>query len=205
MIDRQLPSQDILNGVRHIAGWGHWFSGKVGKELGDERRRSGFRDKLRSIMSELEIDVSHMETREMFGGKYKITYVVVHRGAIQLEFTDLLRDQTDSRTLESVLIYHTGEWEQKLNTAYIKCLDLGNQWNSPSRLKEQNNKQLKKEEELRREQPTRKWLTGVLPAVLALHSITYVSEWWQSVLIFFGGVFVFRLFLLVWDFLKGRH
>src|SRR4030042_413326 len=72
-------------------------------------------------------------------------------------------------------------------------------------LKEQNKKRLKKEEELRREQSARKWLTGALPAVLALHSITYVSEWWQSVLIFFGGAFVFRLFLLVWDFLKGRH
>jgi len=110
MKNNQLPSQDLLNEVRHIAAWVHWFSVKVEKELGDEWRRSGFRDKLRSIMSELEIDVSHMETRRMWsGGKYKLTYTVTYRGAIQLEFSDLLQDLTESRTLESVLIYHAGE------------------------------------------------------------------------------------------------
>ena len=254
MMNSKLPSQDLLDRVRHIAAWDIWFSAKVGKELGDEGRRSYLGDKLRSIMSELEIEVSHREARGIFGGKYKLTYVVAHRGAIQLEFTDLLRDKTDLRTLESVRTYHAGEWEQKVNAAFKKCLDLSNQWNSVPRLidqlgsashtpeditgfieatgdpeqtikllalsseqeaaifedyttylKEQNQKQLKKEEELRREQSARKWLTGALPAVLALHSITYVSEWWQSVLIFFGGAFVFRLFLFVWDFLKGRH
>ena len=155
----------------------------------------------------------------------------------------MLRDKTDLRTLESVQTYYAGEWEQNVNAAIKKCLDLSNQWNSVSRLidqlgsashapeditglieatedpeqdikllalssndlQEQSKEQLKKEGELRREQSARKWLTGALPAVLALHSITYVSEWWQSVLIFFGGAFVFRLFLLVWDFLKGRH
>jgi len=137
MMNSQLPSQDLLDGVRHIAAWDIWFSAKVGKELGDEGRRSYLGDKLRSIMSELEIEVSHREARGIFGGKYKLTYVVAHRGAIQLEFTDLLRDRTDLRTLESVRTYHAGEWEQKVNAAYQKCLDLSNQWNSVSRLMEQ--------------------------------------------------------------------
>ncbi len=137
MMNSRLPSQDLLDGVRHIAAWDLWFSAKVGKELGDEGRRSYLRDKLRSIMSELEIEVSHREDRGIFGGKYKLTYVVAHRGAIRLEFTDLLRDKTDLRTLESVRTYHVGEWEQKVNAAYQKRLDLSNQWNSVSRLMEQ--------------------------------------------------------------------
>ncbi len=137
MRDNRMPPEDILNGVRHIAAWDHWFSANVGKELGDKRRRSYLGDKLRSIMSELEIDVSHKESRGMWGGKYKLTYVVAQRGATQLEFTDLLRDKTDLRTLESVRTYHAGEWEQKVNAAFKKCLDLSNQWNSVSRLIDQ--------------------------------------------------------------------
>ncbi len=63
MMNSQLPSQDLLDGVRHIAAWDIWFSAKVGKELGDEGQRSYLGDKLRSIMSELEIEVSHREAR----------------------------------------------------------------------------------------------------------------------------------------------
>lgn len=81
MVNGQLPSQDILDGVRHIAGWNLWFSAKVGQEMEDERRRSYLADKLRPIMSELEIEVSHKETRKILGGKYKLTYIVAHRGA----------------------------------------------------------------------------------------------------------------------------
>ena len=137
MINSRLPPQDLLDAVRHIAAWALWFSEKVGKEVGDEGRRSYLRDKLRSIMSELEIEVSHREARGIFGGKYKLTYVVAYRGAVQLEFTDLLRDKTDLRTLESVRIYHAGEWEQKADAVYQECLDLSNQWNSVSRLIDQ--------------------------------------------------------------------
>ncbi len=134
----QIPPEDLLDAVRHIAGWDLWFSAKVGMDMvNDSGRRSYFGDKLRSIMSELEIEVSLRETRGIFGGKSKLTYVVAHRGAIQLEFTDLVRDKTGLRTLESVRIYHAGEWEQKVNAAYQKCLDLSNQWNSVSRLIEQ--------------------------------------------------------------------
>ncbi len=137
MMNSQLPSQDLLDGVSHIAGWDSWFSAKVGKELRDEGRRSYLGDKLRSIMSELEIEVSHREARGIFGGKYKLTYAVAHRGAIKLEFTDLIRDKTNLRILESVRTYHAGEWEGKLHAAYQKCLHLSNQWNSASRLIDQ--------------------------------------------------------------------
>lgn len=133
----QIPSEELLDGVRHIAAWDLWFSAKVGKETGDKGRRSYLRDELRSIMSELEIEVSHREARRIFGRKYKITYVVTYRGAIQLEFTDLVRDKTNLRTLESVRTYHAGEWERKLHAAYQKCLRLSNQWNSTSRLIDQ--------------------------------------------------------------------
>ena len=57
--------------------------------------------------------------------------------------------------------------------------------------------------ELAKEAPARKWLIGALPAMLALHSIFY-AEWWQSLLIFLGGVIAFRMFLIFWDYLKGR-
>ena len=114
MRDHRIPPEDILNGVRHIAGWEHWFSAKVGERLGEERRRAYLGDSLRSVMRQLEIDISHKESRGTWGwGKYKLTYVVAHRGAVQLEFTDLLRQKTDSRTLESVRTYHAGEWEQR--------------------------------------------------------------------------------------------
>lgn len=63
---------------------------------------------------------------------------------------------------------------------------------------------VKQQQELAKEAPARKWLTGVLPAMLALHSIFY-AEWWQSILIFFGGVVAFKIFLMFWDYLKGRR
>ena len=137
MINSRLPPQDLLDGVRHIAAWDHLLSAEVGKKMGDEGRRSYLGDKLRSIMSELEIEVSHREAKAIFRGEYKLTYVVAHRGAVKLEFTDLLPDKTDLRILESVRTYHAGEWEQKANDVYQKCLDLSNQWNSVSRLIEQ--------------------------------------------------------------------
>lgn len=137
MINSRLPPQDLLDGVRQIAAWDHLLSAEVGKQMGDEGRRSYLGDKLRSIMSELEIEVSHREAKAIFRGEYKLTYVVAYRGAVKLEFTDLLPDKTDLRTLESVRTYHAGEWEQKANAVYQKCLDLSNQWNSVSRLIEQ--------------------------------------------------------------------
>jgi len=137
MRDNRMPPEDILSGVRHITAWDHWLSAKVGKELGDERRRSYLGDKLRSIMNELEIDVSHKESRGMWGGKYKLTYLVSHRGTTELEFTDLLQEGTNMRTLGSIHRYHAGDWEQKLLTAYKECTELSNQWNSVSRLIDQ--------------------------------------------------------------------
>lgn len=134
MINRRLPPQELFDGVRHIAGWIHWFSAEVGKKMGDERRRFYLGDKLRSIMSELGIEVSHRRVKAFFSGETKLTYVVAYRGEVRLEFTDLLPNKTDSRILESVRTYHVGEWEQKANTVYQKCLDLSNQWNSVSRL-----------------------------------------------------------------------
>lgn len=137
MINRRLPPQELFDGVRHIAGWIHWFSAEVGKKMGDERRRFYLGDKLRSIMSELGIEVSHRRVKAFFSGETKLTYVVAYRGEVRLEFTDLLPNKTDSRILESVRTYHAGEWEQKANTVYQKCLDLSNQWNSVSRLIDQ--------------------------------------------------------------------
>jgi hypothetical protein len=136
MINGRLPPQEVLDGVRHIAGWDHWFSAEVGKKMGNEGRRSYLRDKLRSIMSELEIEVSHRRAKAISRG-VKLTYVVAYRGAVKLEFTDLLPDKPDSRTLEAVRTYHAGEWEEKADTVYKKCLNLSNQWNSVSRLTDQ--------------------------------------------------------------------
>ena len=62
----------------------------------------------------------------------------------------------------------------------------------------------KKQQELVKEAPARKWLKGALPAMITLHSLFY-AKWWQSVLIFFGAVIAFRLFLIVWDYVKGRN
>ena len=135
MMNSRLAPQDLLDHVRHIAAWDFWFSAKEG--MAHKMQRSYLGNKLRSIMRELEINVSHKESRGMWGGKYKLTYVVAHRGTTQLEFTDLVRDKTGLRTLESVRTCHPGEWEQKVNAAYQKCLDLSNQWNSVSRLTEQ--------------------------------------------------------------------
>ena len=137
MINSRLPPQDLLYGVRHIVACDHLLSAEVGKKMGDEGLRSYLGDKLRSIMSELEIEVSHREAKAIFRGEYKLTYVVAYKGAVKLEFTDLLPDKTDSRILESVRTYHAGEWEQKANAVYQKCLDLGNQWNSVSDLIDQ--------------------------------------------------------------------
>jgi len=137
MINSRLPPQDLLDGVRHIVACDHLLSAEVGKEMADEGRRSYLGDKLRSIMSELEIEVSHREAKAIFRGEYKLTYVVAYRGAVKLEFIDLLPEKTDLRTLKSVRTYHAGEWEQKVNAVYQKCLDLSNQWNSVSRLIEQ--------------------------------------------------------------------
>ncbi len=133
----QKPTEELLDGVRHIVGWNLWFSAKMGHSLGEVERRKYLGDQLRSILSESELEISHREAKGIFGGKYKLTYRVAHRGAIQLEFTDLLRDKTDLRTLESVRTYHAGEWEQKVHAVYKKCLQLSNQWNSVSRLIEQ--------------------------------------------------------------------
>ena len=139
MMNSRLPPQALLDGVRHIAGWDHWFSAIMGERMGDKGRRSYHRDKLHSIMSksELEIEGSLQKTKAILRGAHKLTYAVAHRGAVKLEFTDLLQDKTDLRTLESVRIYHAGEWEQKAIAAYQKCLDLSNQWNSVSRLVEE--------------------------------------------------------------------
>jgi len=137
MINSRLPPQDLLYWVRYIVAWDHLLSAEVGKKIGDEGLRSYLGDKLRSIMSELEIEVSHREAKAIFRGEYKLTYVVAYKGAVKLEFTDLLPNKTDSRILESVRTYHAGEWEQKANAVYQKCLDLGNQWNSVSDLIDQ--------------------------------------------------------------------
>ena len=137
MAKNPLPPQDLLDGVRNIAAWNHCFSAQGGKELGDERRRAHLGDKLRSIMSELEIQVSHREAKAIFREEYKLIYIVAYRGAAELEFTDLLPDKSDSGTLDSVRRYHPGEWEQRINAVYKKGLDLYNQWNAVSRLIEQ--------------------------------------------------------------------
>lgn len=137
MINSRLPPQDLLYWVRYIVAWDHVLSAEVGKKMGDEGRRSYLGDKLRSIMSELEIEVSHREAKAIFRGEYKLTCVVAYKGAVKLEFTDLLPDKTDLRILKSVRTYHAGEWEQKANAVYQKCLYLSNQWNSVYRLIEQ--------------------------------------------------------------------
>jgi hypothetical protein len=62
---------------------------------------------------------------------------------------------------------------------------------------------VKQQQELAKEAPARKWLTGALPAMLALHSIFY-AEWWQSILIFFGGVIAFRMFFAILGSHKGQ-
>ena len=70
---------------------------------------------------------------------------------------------------------------------------------------EEHSQNFKKDEELRAEQITRKWLTIALPVIITIHSIFYVPQWWYSVLIFFGAALATRLLLVVWDFLKGRY
>lgn len=71
-------------------------------------------------------------------------------------------------------------------------------------LENSRQKVIKKQREFAEEAQARKWLTGILPAMLALHSILY-AEWWQSVLIFFGAIIAFRIFFIFWDSLKGRR
>lgn len=137
MTSIQLPPQELLEGIRYIAGWDHWFSAEMGEKMGEERRRFYLGDKLRLIMSEPGIEVSHRRVKALFGGGIKLTYKATYKGATKLEFTDLLLNRTDSRILESVRTYHAGEWEQKADTVHQKCLDLSNQWNSVSRLIDQ--------------------------------------------------------------------
>lgn len=123
-----MPSEDLLNGVRHIAAYKLGFSERVARELGEQGLlRSYLGDQLRSILSKLELEVSHRESRGILGGKYKIIYLVSHRGEKQLEFTDLLRQGTNLRTLESVRSYNPGEWENEVQAAYQKCLDIRDQ------------------------------------------------------------------------------
>jgi len=102
--------------------------------MGDEGLRSYLGDKLRSIMSELEIGVSHRVAKAIFRAEHKVTYVVAYKGSVKLEFTFLLLLKRDSEMLESVRTYHAGEWEQKANAVYQKSLDLSDQWNSVARL-----------------------------------------------------------------------
>jgi len=127
----------LLEAIRYIAGWDHWFSAEAAKKMGNEGRRSYLGDKLHSIMTELEIQVSHRRAKAFLGGETRLTYVAAYRREVTLEFTDLLPNKTDPRMLESVRTYRPGEWEQKANTVYQECLDLSNQWNSVSRLIDQ--------------------------------------------------------------------
>lgn len=137
MINSRLPPQNLVDGIRLIEAWNHWLSAEMGKKLKEERKRSYLGDKLRSIMSELEIGISHRRVKAIFGREPKLNYKLTYKGVVKLEFTDLLSDKTDSRILESIRTYHAGEWEQKANVVYQKCLDLSNQWNSVSRLIDQ--------------------------------------------------------------------
>jgi len=54
------------------------------------------------------------------------------------------------------------------------------------------------------EHQARKWLTIILPASIALHSVAYAPDWWQSILIFFGAGVTFRLLLCFYDLLRGN-
>lgn len=126
----EMPGEQLLDGIRHIAGWNQWLSQRLGDSLGDERLRTFLGDQLRSTLRRLDIQVAHQEAKNDPGGQYRITYVVAHGGDAELEFTDLLRGGTKPRTLESVKKYHAGEWEQKVHVAYQTCLKVANQWNS---------------------------------------------------------------------------
>ena len=52
----------------------------------------------------------------------------MEKGVVRLEFTDIVHngDAEGPRTLEAIHKYEPGDWEQKLEPAYQKCLDIQN-------------------------------------------------------------------------------
>lgn len=138
MSDYQTPSEDLLNGIRHIAAYKLGFSERVASELGEQGiLRSYLRDQLNSTLIQLGLEISHRESKGIFGRKYKITYLVSRRGTKLLEFTDLLRQGTSQCTLESVQAYKPGNWENDVKIGYQKCLDIRSQQKLVSDLIEQ--------------------------------------------------------------------
>jgi hypothetical protein len=136
------PSGELLDKVRGIAAFQEATSPEIAKSLKDKGMLPYFREQLRSLLNELDIQVS-VQTRWGLFGKWKVNVLgrldqkIVHRVAekdvVRLEFTYLIRGtlgspDKGSATLESVSRYQAGDWEQKIDMAYMKCLDLRSQW-----------------------------------------------------------------------------
>jgi len=136
-----MPSKELLEKVRTIAAYQLGFSSEVARDLGEEGLlRSYLGDQLRSLLNQLDIQVSIREVPGFFGKKFKVVHRVAEKGTVQLEFTYLIRGADDkaSRTLESVSRYQPGDWEQKIDMAYQKCvLDLRGQWEQVNLLMKQ--------------------------------------------------------------------
>lgn len=131
MKDNLVPSKELLDKVRHIAGYQLLFSSEMAKSLGEEGQlRSYLGDQLRSMLYQSDMQVSLTESPQISSDKHRLAYTVAESGVTYLEFADSIYDGGNevSRTLESVHRYQQGDWEQKLNRAYEKCLHLRGEW-----------------------------------------------------------------------------
>jgi hypothetical protein len=118
MRDNQIPSEEIIDEVRHIASFNLTFSQRRANELGEQAGlRTYLGDQFRLTLNELELNISYKKSKNYWGNKPRTNYIVSHKGAIQLEFVDLIGGE-NCHELESVLKYHPGEWVTKLKTAY---------------------------------------------------------------------------------------
>ena len=130
MKDIQMPSEDLLNRIRHIGINQLRYPIKAVDDLGkQDRLRSYLGEQLFSCINDSGFNVFRKESRSVFSDNYKLTYLVKHRGVLQLEFKDVLREGTDQRKLESVKLYHPGEWENKVRYVFQTCMDIRNREN----------------------------------------------------------------------------
>jgi hypothetical protein len=135
-----VPSTELLDKTRDVAVFLHFFSSQRAASLEEEGLlRPYLGGQLRSFIVHLNIQVSCREFPNMHAAKHELIYAVADNGVVKLEFTDSQSDTATevSRDLVSLHTYQSGEWEQRLDVAYQKCLDLRSQWNEVCTLMEQ--------------------------------------------------------------------
>jgi len=138
--DKLEPPEELLDKVRNIPVYRIGLSLRLGKALGETSQlRSYLGDQLDSLLSELSLEVSCRESGGIFGNKNRLSYQVVEKKQIRLEFIDIVRGSGAgaSRSLQSVRKYEPGDWEQKVDLVYQKCLELRNDWNQVLSLEKQ--------------------------------------------------------------------